>query len=125
MKLKVRSSQMNFEEHKIDQGKIIIAFSDKNLSVGTLTLNPKTDLAKHNRPVLESLFQVKGKCMVEIFDSEGKTKEVVLNEGESIDIEPETFHKHSNPYEEESITFWKASGDITEIIDAIRSTSRM
>ena len=115
---------MSFEKYDLPQGKIMIAFSDKNLSVGTLEINPKQKLSKHNRPVLESLFQIEGKCLMEIFEKEG-IREVALNKGDSIDIEPSKFHIHSNPFDEKSITFWKANGDITEIINAIRQNNKM
>ncbi|MCK5332695.1 hypothetical protein KAJ41_02425 [Candidatus Parcubacteria bacterium] len=116
---------MNFEKHEIEQGNIMIAFSDENLSVGTLEIEPRQELAKHNRPVLESLFQLKGKCTMKLFDEDGSVREVMLSEGESIDIPPSQFHIHSNPSEENSITLWKASGDITSIIEKIRESSKM
>jgi quercetin dioxygenase-like cupin family protein len=116
---------MNFEKYDLEQGNIMIAFSDKNLSVGTLEINPQQELAKHNRPVLESLFQLKGKCVIKFFEDEKIIKEVVLKEGQSIDIQPLKFHIHANPFDETSVTFWKASGDITEIIDNIRGSNKM
>ncbi len=116
---------MGFEFYNIQQGKILIAFSDKNLSVGTLELNPKQGLEKHNRPVLESLFQLKGSCVMKLFEDDGTAKEVVLKEGDSIDIPPSKYHIHSNPYDEISITFWKANGDISEIIDNIRKNNKV
>ncbi len=116
---------MNFETYKISQGSILIAFSDKNLSVGTLTIDSKQELSKHNRPVLESLHQIKGRCIIKLFDNNENIKEVILDEGESIDIPPKQYHIHSNPYDETSITFWKASGDITKIIEAIRNSKNM
>ncbi|MFH1440391.1 MAG: hypothetical protein ABIG89_07515 [Candidatus Woesearchaeota archaeon] len=116
---------MTFEKYNLSQGNIMIAFSDKNLSVGTLELNPNQELAKHNRPVIESLFQLKGKCIMKLFEEDGSTKEVVLNEGESIDILPLKFHIHSNPFDNNSITFWKATGDISEIINNIRNSNKM
>ena len=116
---------MNFEPCKIPEGNILIAFSDRNLSVGTLELDPQKELQKHNRPVPESLFQLKGRCMIKLFGDDGTEKEIVLNEGDSIDIPPEKYHIHSNPFDESSLTFWKASGDITDIIDSIRNSSRM
>jgi len=115
----------NFELYKIPQGRIMIAFSDKNLSVGTLELNPKTELSKHNRPVLESLHQLNGKCVIQLFDKQDNSKEIILIKGESIDIEPEQFHIHSNPFNEKSTTFWKASGDISKIIEEIRTNRKM
>ena len=116
---------MSFELYKIPQGNIMIAFSDENLSVGTLELNPGQELLKHNRPVLESLFQLKGKCVVKLFEEDDVVKEVVLEKGDSIDIPPLKYHIHSNPFDEPSITFWKATGDITEIINKIRENSKM
>jgi quercetin dioxygenase-like cupin family protein len=116
---------MGFEPCKIPQGEIMIAFSDENLSVGTLEINPNQELSKHDRPVLESLFQLRGKCMIKLFGEDGSVKEMVLGEGESMDIPPKSQHMHTNPFDEVSLTFWKASGDITEIINKIRENSRM
>ena len=62
---------------------------------------------------------------MKLFEENGSSKEVVLKEGESIDIPPNKFQIHSNPSKEISITFWKASGDITKIIDSIRKNSEM
>ncbi|MFH1565287.1 MAG: hypothetical protein ABIC82_05610 [bacterium] len=50
---------------------------------------------------------------------------MVLKKGESIDIPPEQFHIHANPFDDVSITLWKASGDILEIIDKIREGNKM
>ncbi|MCK5491221.1 MAG: hypothetical protein KAI67_05260 [Candidatus Pacebacteria bacterium] len=116
---------MNFEKYEIEQGNIMIAFSDENLSIGTLEIKSNQELAKHNRPVLESLYQLKGKCIIKLFKEDGSVREIVLSEGESIDIPSFQFHVHCNSFEENSITFWKASGDITGIIEKIRESSRM
>ncbi len=116
---------MSFEQYELPQGKIMIAFSDKNLSVGTLDINPERELPKHNRPVVESLFQVKGKCVIKLFEDDGSVKDVVLDEGDSIDISPLKYHVHSNPFDEVSVTFWRANGDITGIIGKIRENSKM
>ncbi len=116
---------MGFELCKISQGKILIAFSDKNLSVGAMEINPKQELSKHNRPCLESLFQLRGSCVMKLFHADGTAKEVTLHEGDSLDIPAGTFHVHSNPFGETSLTIWKASGDITEILDHIRKNSKM
>jgi len=116
---------MNFEKYNLTQGNIIIAFSDKNLSVWTLEITKKQELTKHNRPVLEALFQLEGKCVIKLFEEDGSIKEIVLNKWETIDIPPLKFHIHSNPFDEVSITFWKAIWDITEIIDKIRNNHKM
>lgn len=114
---------MNFETYKIPEGYIMIAHSDQNLSVGILEIDPGKELLKHNRPVLESLFQIKGSCIMKTSKDDGIFDEIILGEGKSIDIPANQFHIHSNPYKEKSITLWKASGDITEIINEIRKNS--
>ena len=58
----------------------MIAFSDKNLSVGTMEIKPNKELAKHSRPVWESLYQIKGKCIIKLFKKDGLTKEIILND---------------------------------------------
>lgn len=116
---------MSFEVYKILQGKIMIAFSDKNLSVGILEVDAGKEFLKHNRPVRESLFQVKGTCMIKLFNEAGEVEEVILNEGDTLEIEPNRYHIHGNNTDENIITFWKANGDITEIINDIRQNKEM
>ena len=55
-------------------------------------------------------------------EDDGGVKEVILDEGDSLDIHAEKYHLHANPFDEVSVTFWKASGDITKIIEDIRSS---
>jgi len=116
---------MSFEKYNIPEGYIMIAYSDQNLSVGILELNPGKELSKHNRPALESLFQIQGKSVMKLFEDDGSVNEIILGEGKTIDIPPLKFHVHSNPYEEKSITFWKAKGDITEVINKIRNNNEV
>lgn len=116
---------MSFDNYKIPEGHIMIAHSDEQLSVGVLGIDPGQELQKHNRPALESLFQIKGKCIMKLFEEDDTVREIILEEGESIDIPPLMFHVHANPFDDESITFWRARGDITEIIKSIRNNSAM
>ncbi len=103
----------------------MIAFSDENLSVGTLELESGQELSKHNRPCLESLFQIEGTCVMKMFEDDGTVTDVTMNKGDSIDIPAGKFHIHSNPTDKPSITFWKASGDIRDIIENIRTQNKM
>ena len=103
----------------------MVAFSDENLSVGTLEINSGQELTKHNRPCLESLFQLEGTCIMKLFEDNGEITNVTLNKGDSIDIPKEKFHIHSNQSDKKSITLWKASGDIRTIIENIRKSSKM
>ena len=111
------------EGYKSPDKKVIfyIAHSDKKFSTGTLLINPKAELTKHNRPVLERLLQIFGNCLIKLFD-EGDIKEIVLREGKSLEIPPYQYHIHSNPTNDKSITIWRAEGDITHIIGEIRRT---
>jgi len=111
--------------YKSKDGKIIfyIAHSNEKLSTGILILYPKTELPKHNRPVVERLTQIYGICLMKLYDGEN-IREVTLREEESLQISPNQYHIHSNPTDDKSITIWKAEGDITHIIEEIRRTFR-
>jgi quercetin dioxygenase-like cupin family protein len=113
------------ECYKSSDGKVIfyIAHSDKKFSTGILILEPKTELPKHKRPVLERLRQIYGICLMKLYN-DGNIKEVTLKEGESLEIPPNQYHIHSNPTDDKSITMWKAEGDITNIIGEIRKSFR-
>ena len=100
-----------------------IAHSDIEFSTGILVMSPKTELSKHNRPVLERLTQIYGICLMKLYDDKN-IREVTLREGESLEIPPKQYHIHSNPTDDKSITMWKAEGDITHIIEEIRRTFR-
>ncbi len=116
---------MNFERYKIDEGEIIIAYSDENVSVGYLENDPGKELKKHNRPCTECLYQVEGVATVVLFDDNDRSKEVVLKKGDQIEIPPEKWHIHSNRSLEKSVTMWKAKGNIIEILDNIRNSSNI
>jgi len=116
-------SAMSFELYKIPEGKIGIAHSDDKFSIGYLELNPGKELAKHNRPVLEQLMQIKGACKIILYHEE-EIKTITLNEGGNLDIKPGQYHVHSNKDNTEiSITLWKFNGDIRNIIDEIRKNA--
>lgn len=104
---------------KIPEGRIIIGFSDKSLSIGLLELNPGKELSKHNRPVKEELVQIKGNCLIKILDGD----KINLIEGKKLEIPARQFHIHSNPTPEKTLTLWKFQGDISEVIRKIREKS--
>jgi len=108
------------EIYEIPQGKMVIAFSNEDLSIGLLKLDPKQELDKHNRPVKEELVQISGVCTIKFFDNDKLKKEVTLKESEKLEILSNQFHIHSNPTNETSITLWKFEGNIVEVIEDIR-----
>lgn len=111
------------ESYKLPQGKIIIGISTKEYSAGTLELEPKQELSKHNRPTVEDLLQIHGESKVTLYKKDNVDKiekEVILKEGDSFTIPEDAYHIHSNPSGSKSITFWKFDGDISEVIQGIR-----
>lgn len=106
---------------KINQGAFYLGESTKEGSVGYIELNPHASLTMHNRiGGIENLLQVKGSCVMVIFDKINGTNHR-LDENDELRIEPEeVWHIHSNPFEEPSLTYWHFNGDIRNIIEGIR-----
>jgi len=115
---------MTSEVYSIPEGRIVIAHSDKDISIGYLVLNPGKELPKHNRPVLEELRQISGRCVMKLYEDDG-IREVTLHEDEKLEIPPRQYHVHSNPFLDLSYTLWIAHGDITAIIESIRKNKKM
>lgn len=107
------------EVYKIPEGKIIIIHSDKKFSFGLLELNPKKELALHNRPVAEELMQIYGSSIIKIFGNKNE-RNIKLDKNKKIKIPAKQYHIHSNPTNKKSITLWKFNGDIMKIITEIR-----
>lgn len=103
----------------IDQGALYLGESNALTSIGYLELNPHTSLTLHNRPAKENLTQIKGKSVIVIFDEE-KGRTHLLSEGDMLSMLPNTWHIHTNPFNEPSLTQWYFEGDISDIINKIR-----
>ncbi len=113
----------NFETCQIDEGKIVIAYSDENVSIGFLEVNPNSEFKKHNRPCVETLYQIKGTGIMILFDENGSSEEIIMNEGDELEIPAGKYHTHTNRTSEPCIQMWKAKGDIREILNQIRGAS--
>ena len=87
-------------------------------------MQPGTALAKHNRPLgFENLMQISGRCLTTVFNEaypESIEKEVEMFSGDLVQMAKGQWHIHANPFEQESITFFKLVGDITEIMQKLR-----
>lgn len=106
---------------KLDQGFIYLGPSDTESSEGYLELNPHTSLTLHNRTGIEHLTQISGQASMVIFD-QPKGRLVTLLPGNKLTIKPAgTWHIHCNPFEEICLQYWFFEGDITKIIDQIRT----
>jgi quercetin dioxygenase-like cupin family protein len=87
-----------------------------------MAIMPDGELPKHNRPLAnENLVQVSGVSLVTLLDEEGSVQATYeLRPGTSLRMKKGQWHIHSNPSEEESVTLFKAEGDITEIVQTMR-----
>ncbi|HCR81537.1 MAG: hypothetical protein UY13_C0002G0006 [Candidatus Pacebacteria bacterium GW2011_GWB1_47_8] len=103
------------------QAQFYFSHSDKQFTTGVLVLHPGKELAKHNRPLaVENLIQIAGKCVMKVYSSETEYENKALKVGDSLSMAKGVYHIHSNPFQEISVTFFKAEGDITKIMDNLR-----
>ncbi len=103
--------------------KFYIALVNKECSAGLLVLSPGSALPKHNRPLaVENLTQISGTCLMTLFDENDQTTEITLHVGEGVKMPKGQWHIHANPFQDTSITLWKAEGDIVDIINQIKQS---
>ena len=110
---------------EIEQGAFYLGESTKEKSVGYLELKSQSSLILHNRwGGFENLTQVKGSCVMVIFDKPEGTNHK-LEEGDKLKIEPEgVWHIHINPFDKPSLTYWHFEGDIRQVIEDIRKKAK-
>ena len=98
--------------------------STKQKSDGYLKLKPRSSLSLHNREGgIEILTQVKGKCLMIVFDKPRGTNHF-LKPGDKLAIKPKGVdHIHTNPFKEECLTYWHFDGDIRQVIENIKKSS--
>jgi len=108
------------EKKNLTQGTIYIGHSSKKQSVGFLKLLPNRKLPNHNRPVKEQLKQIKGECVMELYDGDKLLDKRILKEGDELKIPAKQYHVHSNLSSSESLTYWRFDGNITAVIESIR-----
>lgn len=108
------------ETYELPQGKITICFSNDKVSLGILELDPGKEMPEHSRPVDEHLLQLAGTSVLRL----GK-RYTKLSEGDEFVIPANKSHIHSNSDNKTSLTLWKFEGDITDIINTIRSRNKL
>lgn len=97
------------------------SYSDEDFTTGVMYLPPGCELPKHNRPkAFENLKQISGKCKMTVFDNEGGSFDKILSPGDTLRMEKGQYHIHANPFDEKSHTLFKAEGDITDIVKALK-----
>lgn len=115
-----------FIESYIDKDGIVKFFfshSNSEFTTGVMVIAPNKELPKHNRPLaIENLIQISGQCVIKLFSDDVKFIEHILTPQDYFQISQGAFHIHANPFNQESITFFRAQGDITEVMKNLRNT---
>ncbi|HKU18964.1 MAG TPA: hypothetical protein VJP80_06895 [Candidatus Saccharimonadales bacterium] len=109
-------------EDPATEARFCFAHVGKDFATGVLVLKSDTELAKHNRPLAyENLLQISGVSLVTLLDDDGNVQAThELRPGTSLRMQKGQWHIHANPFDEESITQFKAEGDITEVVATMR-----
>jgi quercetin dioxygenase-like cupin family protein len=114
-------NNMEIYESKDGGARFYFTHSSSDFTTGVLVMKPQYELPKHNRPLaVENLVQISGKCTMKLFSSETDFSEHILKPGDHLQIPKGQYHIHANPNDTESATLFKAVGDITKVMDALR-----
>jgi quercetin dioxygenase-like cupin family protein len=112
-----------FEIWEDPSGHARFCFSHQStdFTTGVLVLKPDAELPKHNRPLAyENLYQISGTSLLTLLNEDGSVQETrELRPGSGLGMKKGQWHIHANPFDEESITLFKAEGDITQVIKAM------
>lgn len=103
------------------QARFCFAHVSREFSTGVLVLKPDAELLKHHRPLAyENLLQISGHCQITLLSENGDVEATYdLTPGTALRMKKGQWHIHSNPFPEQSVTQFKAEGDITEIVQAM------
>lgn len=99
-----------------------ITHFDRAFTTGVTVLPPHTELSAHTRrDATENLVQIGGRSLVKLLDAKGVVlKEYILSIGDSLIIAEGGLHIHANPYDEPSLTVFKAVGDTVDAVESLR-----
>jgi quercetin dioxygenase-like cupin family protein len=114
----------NIWEDPTGVARFCFSHSDGQFTTGVMILKSNAELPKHNRPLaFENLLQVSGVSMMSLLDEDGELQNSYeLRPGTALRMEKGQWHIHANPFEEESVTLFKAEGDITDVIKKLEAT---
>jgi hypothetical protein len=104
------------------QARFCFAHVGRDFTTGVLVLKPDTELPKHHRPLaIENLLQIEGHSQVTLLNEAGEVEATYdLTPGTALRMRKGQWHIHANPFGEQSVTQFKAEGDITEIVQTMR-----
>jgi quercetin dioxygenase-like cupin family protein len=107
-------------EDRSTGAQFFIAYSGSDFTTGITKLPPSQRLPEHSRPAIENLVQIAGRALVILSTAAGTKIERALEPGDSLIIPAGVPHVHANPYDELSVTLFRADGDTTAAVDALR-----
>lgn len=108
--------------YKLSEGLLYIGRSDQFMSMGFIEIESGKESEKKSRPVAGYFKQTEGSSIFRIFDKNGTIKEQTLKKGDMIKIDASHDYIIKNIGDENSVTFWKFTGDMTEIFENLRKT---
>lgn len=121
----MNTNAIEIYETQDGKARFYFSHSDTGHTTGVLVLQPHAALPKHNRPhAVENLTQVSGTCLMNIFDEHDVPNDIELLVGEGVRMPKGQWHIHANPYDEVSVTIFKAEGDIADIVKILKQTTK-
>lgn len=123
-----QESQTKFEVYEMPEGRgqVIVSFSDSELSIGVMTLNPGQQLPQHARPVDEQLIQLSGQTRIDYYDGDAIAETELLEQNGTTIVLADRPHSHVNPSDAEpSMVMSRFDGDFTEVMAGIRQNRRI
>lgn len=120
----MNTNAIEIYETQDGKARFYFSHSDNGHTTGVLVLQPHAALPKHNRPhAVENLTQVGGTCLMSAFDEHDVSNDIELLVGEGVRMPKGQWHIHANPYNEVSVTLFKAEGDITDIVKTLKQSA--
>ena len=123
-----REFPTQFEIYKMPEGRgqVIVSFTDRERSIGVMTLNPGQKLPVHTRPVAEQLVQLVGFTRLDFYEGDNVVEQLLLNPNETTVVLANRRHSHVNPSDTEpSLIMSRFDGDFSEVMENIRQNQRI
>lgn len=121
-------TQAQFEIYEMPEGRgqVIVSFTDKERSIGVMTLNPGKELPVHTRPIDEQLVQLSGLTRLDYYDGDAVVEHVILRPNETTIVSANRLHSHTNPSDTEpSLIMSRFDGDFSEVMAGIKKNNRI
>ena len=107
--------------YKMSEGILLyIGRVDQFMSMGFIEVNVGLETDRRSRPAPGLLKQVEGSAKITIYENNKITEEKILKIGDSIDIDANREYSIKNISKENSLTFWKFRGDLSNFFEELK-----